>query len=119
MPKIEMMTPEQQRTLNAACGDLADQVLWHGHRLTKDYYRWMLSGTVMGWLAVPQIDVGNGGHGFIMLGGSSLGLTKANAAKAIDIAFAIGDFPEGQGLDCEPVRWCPVICKLRFLVEEK
>lgn len=117
-PKVEMMTDEQRRTLNAACGDLAAQIDWHGHRLSHDDFRHMLSGTVLGWRTVPQIDTGEGQAGFIMLGSSSLSLTKANAAKAIELAFAIGDCPEGQGLDCEPVRWCAVICKLRFLADE-
>lgn len=111
-----MMNPAQQRTFNAACGDLAGQIDWHGHRLSKDDWRHMLSGTVLGWRIVPSVDLGNGESGFIMLGGSSMRLTQSEAAKAIEMAFLIGDHPEGQGLNCPPVRWCPAICKLRFIV---
>jgi hypothetical protein len=115
--KPEMITDEQRKTLNAACGDLAAQIEWHGFRLTRDDWRHMLSGTVKGWRMMPGIDMGEG-PGFIMLGGSSLTLTKEQASDAITLAFQIGDDPQSQGLRCNPVRWCAVICKLRWIVKE-
>lgn len=113
----EMITDEQRRTLNAACGDLSAQIEWHGFRLSKDDWRHMLSGTVKGWRMMPGIDRGEG-PGFIMLGGSSMTLTKEQASDAITQAFLIGDDPSSQGLNCAPVRWCAVICRLRFIAEE-
>ena len=44
-----MMTPKQQRMLNAICGDLAAGLSWHGQRLTKDDWRHMVAGTMLGW----------------------------------------------------------------------
>lgn len=44
----EMMTPKQQRMLNAICGDLAAQLALHGQRLTKDDWRHMVAGTMLG-----------------------------------------------------------------------
>jgi hypothetical protein len=45
------MTPAQQRLLNSACGDLAEQVSWHGNRLSKDDFRHMVAAAVLGtWL---------------------------------------------------------------------
>ena len=46
------MSDAQRRLLNAACGDLT-QLRWHGFRLTKDDYRHLLSGTVLGWRTMP------------------------------------------------------------------
>lgn len=115
--RVEMMSDEQRRTLNAACGDLAEQIVWHGFRLTKDDWRHMLAGTIRGWRMMPGIDRGEG-PGFIMLGGSSMSLLKSDAADAITQAFLIGDDPSSQGLNCPPVQWCSVICQLRWIVQE-
>jgi hypothetical protein len=69
---------------------------------------------------MPAIDRGEGqAPGFIMLGGSSLDLTKKHCTQAIEMAFLIGDCPEGQGLDSSPVRWCKVVCGARWIVEEE
>lgn len=109
---------EQLNTLNAACGDLANQIQWHGFRLTKDDFRHLLAGTVLGWRMMPAIDMGTGAAGFIMLGGSSLDLTKAQASEALDLAFSIGDDPSSQGLQSPPVRWCAAVCGARWIADE-
>lgn len=102
------MTDAQRRLLNAACGDL-EQLSWHGNRLSKDDWRHLLSGTVLGWRMMPAIDMGTGAPGFIMLGGSSLDLTRTQATDAITAAFHIGDQPSEQGLKSRPVQWCDVV----------
>jgi len=104
-----MLSTEQRKLLNAACGDLAEQINWHGNQLSKDDWRHMIAGTVLGWRMMPAIDRGEGAPGFIMLGGSSLDLRKSDCTEAITLAFHLGDCPEEQGLTCKPVRWCPVI----------
>jgi len=115
----EALTEQQRKILNAACGDLAAQISWHGFRLTKDDWRHMLSGTMLGWRMMPGVDLGDGRPaGLIMLGGSSLNLSKAQCIDAITMAFAIGDAPESQGLDSKPVRWGQAVCKARWLAEE-
>lgn len=103
------MTAKQQNMLNAVCGDLANQLHWHGNRLSKDDWRHMLAGTMLGWRMMPAIDRGEGAAGFIMLGGSSLKLTKSQAADAITVALQIGDHPEDQGLRARPVRWSDTV----------
>lgn len=116
----EMSTYEQRKLFNSACGDLASQIVWHGNKLSKDDWRHLISGTVLGWRMMPAIDRGEGqAPGFIMLGGSSLDLTKKNCTKAIEMAFLIGDCPSGQGLDSPPVRWNAVVCGARWIAEEK
>lgn len=103
------MTDAQRRLLNAVCGDLAAGIVWHGNRLSKDDWRHFLAGTVLGWRMLPGIDRGEGAPGFVMLGRSSLDLTKMDATDAIQLAMHLGDHPEEQGLQCKPVRWCAVV----------
>ena len=103
------MTDEQRRMLNAVCGDLSAQISWHGNRLSKDDFRHLLAGTVLGWRMMPAIDRGEGAPGFIFLGGSSLKLTRAQAAEAITQGIEIGDRPEEQGLKCKPVKWSDAV----------
>lgn len=118
-PWLEALTEQQRKILNAACGDLADQINWHGNRLSKDDWRHMIAGTILGWRMMPAIDRGEGRAGFIMLGGSSLKLTKGQCIDAITMAFHIGDDPSSQGLKSAPVRWCASVVKARWLVDEE
>jgi len=115
----EYGTQEQRNLLNAACGDLAAQIVWHGNRLSKDDWRHMLSGTILGWRMMPAIDRGEGAPGFIMLGGSSLQLSKEQCTDAITLAFSIGDDPESQGIKAAPVRWCKSVCGARWIIEDE
>ena len=103
------MSGKQQRMLNALAGDLAAQVNWHANRLSKDDWRHFLSGTSMGWRMMPAYDRGEGAAGFIMLGGSSLDMTKTQACDAITMGLRIGDHPEEQGIQCAAVRWCDAV----------
>ena len=103
------MSDAQRRLLNACCGDLAAQLKWHGFRLTKDDWRHLLAGTMLGWRMMPGIDQGDGRPGLIMLGGSSLKLTKSQATDAITAAIAIGDDPSSQGMTANAVKWCDVV----------
>jgi len=118
-PWQEMLSEQQRKILNAACGDLAAQIRWHGFRLTKDDWRHLLAGTFLGWRMMPGIDMGDGRPGFIMLGGSSLKLTKEQCSDAITAAFAIGDDPSSQGLNFPPVRWCDAVCLARGIRPEE
>lgn len=103
------MTDKQRRMLNAVCGDLSAQVSWHGFRLSKDDWRHMLSGTMLGWRLMPAIDRGQGAAGFIMLGGSSLKLTRSQCADAITQALHIGDHPDEYSLESAPAQWCDAV----------
>lgn len=98
----------QRRLLNAACGDLSAQIIWHGFRLSKDDFRHMLAGTVLKWRLMPGIDLGEG-PSLITLGGSSLDLSRSECTDTITLAFHLGDHPEEQRLRCKPVRWCHVV----------
>lgn len=113
----EPMTDAQQRMLNAACSDLSRELKWHGHRLSKDDWRHMLAGTMLGWRMLPGIDRGEG-PSFIMLGGSSKKLSKSLAREAITCAFHIGDDPSSQGINAPRVRWGRAVCLARFIVRD-
>jgi hypothetical protein len=115
---VEPITAKQRKLLNAACGDLADALAWHAGRLSKDDWRHLLAGTVRGWRCVRGIDMGEGPPGVVMLGGSSSELTKEEASKAIDLAFAIGDAPDLQGLNAEPIRWGKAVTLARYVIGE-
>jgi len=117
-PWREMLTEQQRKILNAACGDLSKQIRWHGFRLTKDGWRHFFAGTVLGWQMLPAWDEGDGRTGFIMLGGSSLDLSKEQCSVAITMAFALGDDPTSQGIDAPPVKWCDAVCLARGIQRE-
>jgi hypothetical protein len=114
----EPMTRQQQKLLNCACGDLAEQLRWHGIVLDKDSFRHLLAATVLGERLVPGINTGEGNPGLIRLARSSLELTKSQATQAIRTAFDIGDNPHDQGIKARPVRWCEVIVKARWIAED-
>ena len=115
-----MLTHQQQKILNAACGDLSAQVAWHGNRLSKDDWRHFIAGTVLGWRMLPGIPMGVGAPGFVMLGGSSMDLKKAQCIEAITLVFSIGDAP----WDYEPtqkkrVMWCDAVCLARHITDSE
>lgn len=115
----EMLTTQQRKIFNAACGDLAQQITWHGFRLSKDDWRHFISGTVLGFRLLPGIPQGEGAPGFVMLGGSSLDLSKPKCSEAITIAFGIGDAPwEYEPSQTKQVRWCEAVVKARWLVPD-
>ena len=119
-PWQDMLTEQQRKIFNAACGDLAEQVKWYGNRLSKDDWRHFIAGTVLGWRMLPGINRGEGAPGFVMLGGSSLDLSKDKCSEAITIAFAIGDAPwEYEPTQVTPVRWCASVVKARWLTDEE
>ena len=90
------MTREQQKLLNALCGDLAQQVVWsvriegadYPTKLTRDDWRHMWAGIRLGAKVVPNPEYP--GH-FMTLSASSLRLTDEDASEVIDMVRAFGD----------------------------
>jgi hypothetical protein len=99
----------QRRMLNAVCGDLANQIDWHGCKLDKDDWRHFLCGVATKARFIPGYNNGEGAPGFISLGKSSLKTTKSEMKDAITVGLNIGDAPSDQGLNCKPVRWCDAV----------
>ena len=99
------MTRDQQKRLNAMCGDLERQIVLdvlHGRyvsaktfpefkldawcRVDKDSWRWIFCGTYKGWKTVPAIE----GAGFVMLGASSRTLTVEECGDVMTMIEAFG-----------------------------
>lgn len=112
------MTRQQQKLLNSACGDLAENMRWHGIVFTKDDFRHLICAVVLGERLVPGINTGNGPAGLVRMSRSSLELTKTEATTAIRMAFDIGDFPADQGLSVPAIRWGATVCLARFVADE-
>lgn len=112
------MSRQQQKLLNAACGDLSEQIRWHGIVFSKDDFRHFLAAIALGERLVPGYNDGMGPPGLIRMARSSMELTKSQATQVINMAFDIGDNPEDQGIKARPVRWCEVIVKARWFVDE-
>ncbi len=119
-PWRDLLTDEQRRLLNAACGDLARCLTWHGNRLSKDDWRHFLAGTVLGFRMMPGLPLGDAAPGFIMLGRSSLDLPKAKCTEAIQIAFALGDAPwEYEPTQRKAVQWGHAVRMARGITDEE
>ena len=113
------MTRQQQKLLNAACGDLAAwNPKWHGVLFCKDDYRHLIAAVVLGERIVPGINTGHGNPGLIRMSRRSTEFTKSEATEAIRMAFDIGDHPEDQGIGRPPIRWGATVCLARFVVSE-
>lgn len=92
-------TSEQNKKLNAMCGDLAEQVLWHGQALHKDDWRHMF---VAAYRKEQRIVPGING-GFVVLGASSRRLNVQECSDVIEMLHAFG---AEQGVTwSEPDRW--------------
>jgi hypothetical protein len=113
------MTRDQQKLLNAACGDLASEIpKWDGTRFSKDDYRHLIAACVLGERLVQGINTGHGNPGLIRMSRSSLEFTRTEATEAIRMAFDIGDNPRDQGLDMDSIQWGPTVCLARFVAQD-
>lgn len=103
---VEPMTAKQRRMLNAVCGDLSEQIAWHGRRMGKDDWRHFIAAVILKQPIVPGFDMGDGQRGFVVLQRSSLELTKTQASEAITQLIVFGDDPASQEQAQRPVMWC-------------
>ncbi len=103
------LSEKQRRMFNAVCHDL-QQIHWHGNKLNNDDWRHLFSAVAAGQRMMPgwQYDDGRP-PGFIMLGKSSLSLTRSQASDAITMAIQLGDDPESQGIKAPKVQWSDTV----------
>jgi len=105
----EWRSSEQNKLLQPACRDLADQLTWDGARLSADEFRWLICADILGQKAVRGVH-----GGVVLLGGSSRQLTKQDCTDAITLAFSIGDAPWDYGLvNQSRVTWSEAVAKAR------
>lgn len=85
------MTREQQKKLNAMCGDLSAQVPWEvggiKRNMHKDDWRYFMVAHVLGNAMAPSID----GDRMIVFSRSSRELKVCTAQACIDLIQHFGD----------------------------
>ncbi|HDX8434553.1 TPA: recombination protein NinB [Aeromonas dhakensis] len=83
----EMTRSLAQNSMLWAClTDIAEQVSWHGRKLTKDDWKHVLSAALYQQDVVPNID----GNGFVVLGKSTSKMTVREMRELIELAQAFG-----------------------------
>jgi len=92
--KDESRSSAQNRLMWSCLTDLANQVEWHGQRLSKDDYKVLLTAGLKKQRAVQGID-----GGFVVLGDSTSKMTKQEMTDLITLCHAFGDERE--------VKWSP------------
>jgi hypothetical protein len=70
----------------AALGDVSEQVVWYGKKLTPDDWKNVFSASLKRLDVVPNLD----GSGFVALGMSTSRLSKREMADLITLIDAFG-----------------------------
>lgn len=79
-------TLAQNSMLWACLTDIAEQVNWHGRKLSKEDWKHVLSASLYQQEVVPNID----GNGFVVLGKSTSKMTVREMRDLIELAQAFG-----------------------------
>ena len=80
-----MRSTQQNRIMWANLSDIANQVNWHGHKLTKDEWKDVLTAALKRQKVVPGID-----GGFVVLGYSTRNMEVAEMNELIELSYAFG-----------------------------
>lgn len=81
----ETRSSEQNRLLWARLGEVAEQVDWHGNRLTAEEWKDVFTAGLKRQRAVPGID-----GGFVVLGTSTSKMTKDEMTQLLELIAAFG-----------------------------
>lgn len=85
--KAPKRTTEQNARFWAMLTDVADQIRWHGLKLTPDDWKLVFLDALKGEnRIVPNLD----GNGFVQLGRSSSDLSKPEMSDLMEIIAAFG-----------------------------
>lgn len=76
---------EQNAKLWACLEDLAEQVIWHGIRLTAENWKDVLTASLKRSKVVPGLD-----GGFVVLGQHTSKMTKADFSELLELVTAFG-----------------------------
>ena len=77
---------EQNAMMWSCLTDIANHVVWHGRKLSKEDWKHMLSAALFRQDVVPNID----GTGFVALGKSTSKMTVREMRDLIELAHAFG-----------------------------
>jgi len=89
--RLELTIKKEKRSLPqnakmwATLTDIANQVEWHGEKLSPDDWKTMLTASLRKQKAVPGID-----GGFVVLGESTSRMTKEEMSELLELALAFG-----------------------------
>jgi len=76
---------EQNALMWSLLGELADQVDWHGQKLTAENWKDVLTAGLKRQRVVPGID-----GGFVVLATSTRRMTKPEMSELIEMIYAFG-----------------------------
>ncbi len=86
---VEVKQPTRSLDQNAKLwvllGELSEQVIWHGQKLTAENWKDVLTAGLKRQQVVPGID-----GGFVVLGTSTRRMTKGEMAELIEFIHAFG-----------------------------
>ena len=83
--KKNRRTPDQNKKMWAMLRDIADQVEWHGQKLTRNDWKWIFTAAIKGQRMVPGLE-----GGLVYLGEPTSGMTKKVLADMIEMMYAFG-----------------------------
>ena len=78
-------TIQQNDLMWAILGELSQQVVWHGQKLTPDNWKDVLTAALKRQAVVPGID-----GGFVVLGQRTSKMTVKEMNEVIELAYAFG-----------------------------
>lgn len=94
---VEIREPTRSLAQNALMWDLltalADQVTWHGVKLSKEEWKDAITAALKGQKVIPGLN----GQGFVVLGAHTSKMTIAEMNDVIEFCYAFGSERE--------VRW--------------
>ena len=76
---------EQNRRLWSLLSDLAQQVVWHGNKLTAEEWKHVMSSSLKRQKVVPGLD-----GGFVVIGLATSKMTRAEMAELQELIEAFG-----------------------------
>jgi len=80
-----MRSLEQNRMMWANLEDIAQQVVWHGVKLTKDEWKDVLTAALKKQKVVPGIE-----GGFVVIGARTSKMTVPEMTELIELSTAFG-----------------------------
>lgn len=81
----EKRSNEQNRLMWAALTDVANQVDWHGQKLSKEEWKDVFTASLKRQKVVPGLD-----GGFVVLGTSTSKMTKEDMSELLELTIAFG-----------------------------
>ena len=81
----EKRSDAQNRLLWATLNEIADQLIWHGNKLSSEDYKNILTAALKKQRVTTGID-----GGFVVLGASTSSMTKAEMSELQELAYSFG-----------------------------